>query len=64
LIGFYGNYTQGHTCNLILEYADQGSLEEYFRKTVPPYEEEDINKFWEGLLGILAALDGIHQDNG
>jgi hypothetical protein len=62
LIGFYGNYIiKGHSYNLILEYADQGTLEEYFEKTAPPCEEEDIVKFWTGMFGILKAIDGIHK---
>jgi hypothetical protein len=61
LIGFYGNYVQGNNYNLILEYADQGNLEQYFENTDPPCEEDDIMKFWRGMFGILKALDSIHK---
>jgi hypothetical protein len=61
LIAFYGNYTQGDTYNLILEYADEGSLEQYFSKHNPPDEEEDIVNFWTSLFGIFKALASIHK---
>lgn len=61
LIGFYGDYIQGVTYNLILEFADQGTLEQYFERTEPPSEEGDIIKFWKGMFGIFQALDGIHK---
>ena len=61
LIAFYGSYTQGNTHNLILEYADEGTLETYFERTDPPVEEDDIAKFWTHMFGILKALDGIHK---
>jgi serine/threonine protein kinase len=61
LIGFYGNYKQGSTYNILLEYADGGSLEQYFAKTQPPCEGIDITNFWTSLFGILKALSAIHQ---
>jgi len=61
LIGFYGNYRQGDSYNVILEFADKGSLEEYFRTVPPPREYEDIIEFWMGLFAVLKALTTIHN---
>ena len=61
LIGFYGSYVQDGTYNVILEYADQGNLEEYFKNTAPPSRGKDIIEFWRGLFGVIRALDKIHE---
>lgn len=61
LITFYGGYQQGKTYNLILEYADKGSLENYFSETIPPADGKAIVNFWSGLFGIIGALKAIHD---
>lgn len=60
IITFYGHYTHMDTCNIVMELADEGNLEEYF-KNRPPSESKDITKFWTNLLGILNALHAIHN---
>jgi serine/threonine protein kinase len=32
----YGSYIHGNEFNMLLEYADKGSLEEYFQRESPP----------------------------
>jgi len=61
LISFYGNYIQGNSYNVILEYADEGTLEEYFKKIAAPREPDDIHKFWTGLFGLVKALWSVHS---
>ena len=62
IIGFYGNFTQGDSYNILLEYADQGTLEDYFRNTPSPSNGIDIVTFWDGLLcGVFEALKIIHN---
>ena len=60
MIGFYGSYRHGESCNLILEYANEGTLEDYLQKCSPPTAGPDIYKFWSGLLGLIKALEAIH----
>jgi hypothetical protein len=48
IIKFHGNYTQGNTYNILLEYADKGDLEEYFQRELPPTLPEEIGQFWKG----------------
>jgi len=61
VIGFYGSYRQGISYNVILEYANKGTLEEYFRVTAPPVKGEDIINFWTGLFKIIKGLKSIHD---
>lgn len=61
IIGFHGSFTQNGTFNVLLEFADKGTLEEYFEKTSPPSSGEDVIKFWRGLFKILRALNMIHN---
>jgi serine/threonine protein kinase len=60
LITFYGSYIHKGTYNIILEYADGGSLEDYFQHNAPPWKSEDIVRLWTSLFGILKALNSIH----
>lgn len=61
MIGFYGGFIQGDRYNILLEFADKGSLERYFKKVRPPTTGEDIINFWEGLFKLLGALLQIHS---
>lgn len=61
LIGFHGSFEQADTYNVILEYADKGTLEQYFNETSPPVRREDITKFWTGLCIVLKGLKNIHD---
>lgn len=69
LIQYFGSYEQDNTFNIILEYADGGTLEGFLRneKIKPPRKVEDIQSFWCSLFDILLALQTIHrvkQDGG
>ena len=64
IISFYGSYIHGSKYNIILEYADKGTLEEYFRETSPPSKGEDIINFWNSLFKIIQALKIIHDGDG
>ncbi|KAI9793927.1 MAG: hypothetical protein M1816_007179 [Peltula sp. TS41687] len=61
MIGFYGSYVHDGTFNIILEYANQGTLEDYFQKVAPPCTGRDIYHFWRGLLEVIGALRMIHE---
>ncbi|KAL8842972.1 MAG: hypothetical protein Q9176_002275 [Flavoplaca citrina] len=62
LIRYFGSYKQGDTHNVLLEYADLGTLEDYFKKTTPPSLDEDIVMFWGRLFNVLKALSRIHEN--
>ena len=61
IIHFYGSFIQNGTYNVILDFADRGTLEEYFRTVLPPTSKKDIEHFWASLCGILKALIHIHE---
>ncbi|KKY22681.1 putative serine threonine protein kinase [Phaeomoniella chlamydospora] len=66
LVAFHGSFSQqllygGQTFNILLEYADGGTLEDFFQRDRQPTSPEDIIKFWEKLLDITKALHAIHQ---
>jgi serine/threonine protein kinase len=61
IIGFYGSYIHGDTFNVILEFADRGSLARYFRETIPPSSGQDIISFWSSLFEVIPALSSIHD---
>lgn len=60
LIGFYGTFEQHGMYNVLLEFADHGTLLDYFQ-TAPPVRPEDIQTFWRNLLGLIKTLDAIHK---
>lgn len=53
LIRPIGSFIHGDDFNVLLEYADKGSLEDYFQKETPPSRGIDIIKFWEGLFLLV-----------
>ena len=63
MIGFFGSFRQNGTYNILLEYADGGTLEDYFRNARPPNRGEDICNFWARFLGIVDALMAIHNED-
>lgn len=60
LIGFYGSFRHGNSINMLLEYANGGTLEEYFREYPPPSRGVEIIDFWEGLSEVVKGLHTIH----
>lgn len=61
IIGYYGSFRRGDTFNVILEYADQGNLKEFFQKQDPPSTGELVIQFWEGLFKLIDALRTVHN---
>ena len=61
VIRFYGSYTQVETFNIVLEYADKGSLETFLKFNDPPTQMEHIRDFWKNLLELLKALMYLHN---
>lgn len=61
VIRYYGSFRQCGTFNLILEYADRGSLADFLDKMDPPSTAKDILQFWQSLFSTLHGLRSIHQ---
>ena len=61
IIACYGGFVHGNSYNLILEYADGGTLESFMRKTKPPSTIKDVLFFWDRLSDITHGIMCIHQ---
>lgn len=71
ILTYYGNFKQEGTVNLIIEFANKGSLEEYFEHEGPPTNPQDIANFWhafyqivDGYHTILKHLDSLKVEDG
>ena len=60
VIRYYGFFTHRGTKNILLEYANKGTLEEYWECTRPPTKGTEIVKLWERIFGLFAAVMAIH----
>ena len=61
LIGFYGGFEHGEKFNIVLEYANGGTLEDVFQTWEPPSCGAEIITFWTAFADILKALGSIHE---
>ena len=61
IIQCMGSYVQGNNYNLILEYANRGSLKEYLQSSSPPCSAPNLLCFWKSMVGVLEALHQIHN---
>lgn len=64
LLRYYGTYRYEDEYHVILEYADEGTLEDYFRKVQPPRDGVNIIAIWSGAFDLAQALHRIHTQNG
>jgi len=56
-----GSYVQGNNYNLIVEYPNHGSLEEYLQSSSPPCSALDLQRFWKNAMSLLVGLHQIHN---
>lgn len=61
LIGFYGAFRQNKSRHLILQYANIGTLDDYFEKAKSPKLGKDIILAWGSLFKVNDALLHIHN---
>lgn len=61
IVKFYGSFTQQHSHNVVLEFADQGTLADYYQKFPNPMLEADITDFWEHIFNLGRGLAQIHD---
>jgi len=60
IIKHYGSFIRGDTFNLLLEYADKGTLRKVFAEEAPT-SSENIIRFWEQIFKLMHSLDCIHK---
>ncbi|KAH7378713.1 kinase-like domain-containing protein [Pyrenochaeta sp. MPI-SDFR-AT-0127] len=61
IVQCFGSYIQGNNYNLILEYANRGSLEAYLHSSGPPCSALDLQRFWANAMSLLQGLRQIHN---
>ena len=61
MITFYGSFLQSGIRSVLLEYADGGTLEDFFQTMRPPVKPTDLVKFYAALFKILQAISRIHD---
>lgn len=61
IVGFHGSFVRNGTYNVLLEYADRGTLAQFFDAVQPPSSGEDLLKLWRGIFRLLGALVAIHS---
>lgn len=60
VIAYYGSFVDDGTCNILLEYADRGNLEDFMKATTKPSTVEDMIQIWDRLCSITHGLSYIH----
>ena len=62
IICFHGSFVRDYSYNLILEYADKGTLEDLITQNMkyPPSNGEEILVFWKKLFELFRGLGRIH----
>ncbi|KAK2749515.1 hypothetical protein FQN55_003212 [Onygenales sp. PD_40] len=58
IVGFYGGFCHNRAHSILLEYANEGSLEDYFQSGKLPQE---ISSFWLSFVPVSKAIAKIHN---
>ncbi|KAI4126118.1 MAG: hypothetical protein LQ338_003923, partial [Usnochroma carphineum] len=64
IIAYYGSFVDDDTYNIILEYADGGTFEDFMATRSKPPSEEAMLGFWNRLCSITHGLATIHGNPG
>ena len=63
VIAFHKAFTQNDCCNVVLQYANIGTLEDYYEKVRPPKLRAEILKVWRKIFCLSIATAGIHRNS-
>lgn len=63
VLDYYGSFVHGNSYNIILEYADQGTLEDFMKLTAPPSTAEDNLLLWDRLFNVAHGIMTIHGNS-
>jgi hypothetical protein len=53
-------YEPKHSYNILLQYGDF-DLDDYFKESLPPVLQVEIEAFWSDLFQVVDGLEGIHH---
>ncbi|KAK4203598.1 kinase-like domain-containing protein [Triangularia verruculosa] len=57
---YYGSFKQNGWGYVLLEYADEGSLEEFYAKNNTPHTPSEVHDLWDAMLNPLRGLAILH----
>lgn len=60
MIGFYQSFQYCNTFNILLEYADNETLEKFFELTPKPAESYEVLQFWTSLFQTVKGICTLH----
>ena len=63
IVGYHGSNIHRGTYNVILEFADGGTLEDYFEQQREPKTGQDIIDFWESFFEVVKAISRLHEQS-
>lgn len=58
---YYGSFKKADKAFIMLEFADQGSLLDFFNGNQLPYERHEIHGLWSSLSNLFIGLEHIHS---
>jgi serine/threonine protein kinase len=61
IVRYLGSFEQNRKFTVILEYAEGGSLLDFFKKNQTPTDKDQLVKFWTNILDLLLGLNCIHE---
>jgi serine/threonine protein kinase len=61
IIKCFGSFRQRGTFNLILEFANGGSLLDLFQNSSPPIRVDELLRFWASMFELSKGLRFIHE---
>jgi hypothetical protein len=60
---YHGSFIQNQKGYILLEYANEGSLLDFFQRRTPPYTRETLNDLWSNIFELLLGLSILHDQN-
>lgn len=58
---YYGSFEKDKKGFIMLEYADQGSLRQFFDRNQLPYKHDELLGLWQSIKGLFIGLEIIHN---
>lgn len=63
MVRYFGSFSYQDSYNVLLEYADGGTLDHYFENQAPPSQGSDIIAFWRSYFEVTKALARLHEQD-
>lgn len=64
VLKFYGSFEYRGQSHILLEFADKGTLNDFFRTEAPPTRGDQIIDFWNNILQLTKGLKAIQSVKG